>query len=190
MVCTNEPKNKFKGIGEGKLTSKRQGRPAHLTDALLILRLPNSPDTIELCVVQIEDGVARAGEGVVLQAADGKVAGRVDLGLAAAHVAAVGGGRVGILPAVRALLEAGHVRAVEQVLDVASTRLPAPVQIDVACQAARVVAQRALVLARLVAGQGRYGQGAGGGEDVGRQAEVNLRREIRKSELELAGIGE
>ena len=132
------------------------------------MRLPERPDTIELGVVHVKDRIAGAGEGVVLQTADGEVAGRVDLGFAASDVPAVLRCRVLVLPSVGALFEAPGVGAGQKVLDVASRSLLAPVKIDVARQTARVVLQRAFVDTGIVLRDRRRGQGVHGRQDIRR----------------------
>lgn len=61
-------------------------------------RLPDGPNPIDLGVVQVKDGIARAGEGVGHVAADGVVAGAVDAQDAGTGASAQGileGGNVG-----------------------------------------------------------------------------------------------
>lgn len=119
-----------------------------------------------------EDRVAGAGEGIVLETADGEVAGGVEerLGLGAVD-----------LPAVGALFEAVDVIAAQQVLHVRRASLLAPEEVDVAGQAAGVVFEgvldRASVAISHQAGCGQVADEVGGAgrQDIRVEAEVNLK---------------
>jgi hypothetical protein len=88
-----------------------------------ILALPNRPDPVKLCVVEIENGIAWASEWIILEPTNGEVAGGVDERL----------GYIGrLLPAIGTFLEAVDCGASEEIFDVRYVSLVAPEEIDVA----------------------------------------------------------
>lgn len=88
-----------------------------------ILSLPDTIHAIEGGMVEVEDRIAGAGEGIVLEATDGEVTGGVEERL-----------RLGAIdfPSVGAFLEAIDISAAEEEFDVLGAHLVGPEQVDVA----------------------------------------------------------
>ena len=115
-----------------QLTVERRACPSNLICPLRgVLCLPDSPDTIEHRVVEIEGRIARAGEGIIGESSNSKVTSGVKDRL-----------RLGISsPSVRRLLEAVDIVAFQEELDVALLGLFAPLKIDIPCEWAWIVVE-------------------------------------------------
>ncbi len=97
---------------------------------LRILCLPDTKEPIKCRMMEVEDGITRTGERVILQATNGKVTGSVQKWL--------GQGAID-LPSVGTFFEAVNIWAAEEVLHILYADLLAPEEVDVAGQTARVV---------------------------------------------------
>lgn len=81
-------------------------------------------------MVEVEDGIAGTGEGIILQTTDGKVAGSVEDWLGQSAIE---------FPSVGAFFEAVDIVAAEEEFHILCTDLVAPEEVDVAGQTAGVV---------------------------------------------------
>jgi hypothetical protein len=147
------------GRGLGKHTVKWSFRASNLISPdIRILSLPDTIETIERRMMEVEDRVAGAGEGIILQTTDGKVAGGVEEWL---RLCAVD------FPSVGAFFEAVHVRAAEEVLHILDAELVAPEEVDVAGKAARIVFEGFVDGACSAVARDLFSGGAGVDADVG-----------------------
>ena len=129
---TREQKEDQKMVKDGWSLTIEGGAGARdlLLSVLRILRLPDSPDVIELSVVEVKCRVSRAGKRIIGEPADGEVTGGVENGLRDA---------TGELPAIGTFLQALDVGAAEEELNIARLGLFAPERVEVAGQASWVV---------------------------------------------------
>ena len=105
-----------------QLTIKRRFRSPNLISPLRsILRLPNSPHTIKLPMMQIESRITWAGKRIVSKASDDEVTSSMKNGLRG----------VTSSPAIGGLFQTVHVCAFEEEFDIAFLGLTAPEKVDV-----------------------------------------------------------
>jgi hypothetical protein len=103
----------------GSLTVKRSNRACHLIlPQIWVLRLPNRPYAIELCMMEVKRRISRAGEGIVSEPTQGEVTGAMKPRLVR-YLA------IELVP-VDASLKAVHIWAAQEELYIACVRLVAP----------------------------------------------------------------